>query len=192
MKLIICEGPDRCGKDTLLNRLVDETLNVIKRHWGFPKGNTNDEKTQYQKEMFLHEFYLHKVFNEHIGRDGVMFWNRSHLGEFVYGTIYRNSNPESWVWELEKIWEFNENPEIYLILLYADPEFVAKKDDGNSYSAKIEDKTKEISAFLNAFDKSVIKRKLKIKINEGDQYRNKDTIYQEVKQFIKLDELRIS
>ena len=32
----------------------------------------------------------------------IMIWNRAHIGEFVYGTIYRDSKPETWVWDLEK------------------------------------------------------------------------------------------
>jgi thymidylate kinase len=183
MKLIICEGPDRCGKDTLINRIIEKYPNIVKRHWGFPKGDTDEEKTRYQKESFYLEFYLYDILSKLID-NSIMIWNRSHLGEIVYGTIYRNSDPDSWVWGLERFWSFQKNPEIYLILLYADPEFLAKKDDGYSYSGKLEDKTKEINAFLSAFDKSIIKKKLKIKINEGDYYKDKDLIYQQVNEFI--------
>jgi hypothetical protein len=114
-----------------------------------------------------------------------MIWNRAHLGEFVYGTIYRDSKPETWVWDLEEKHYFDMSPDVYMILLYADPEFVAAKDDGKSYSAKLEDKTKEIDAFLKAFDQSIINKKLKIKVNEDrHSYKNHDTIYEEVKKFI--------
>ena len=71
-----------------------------------------------------------------------------------------------------------------MILLYADPEFVAAKDDGKSYSAKLEDKTKEIDAFLSAFEKSSIPKKIKIKVNDGNNYVSQDAIYSEVNEFI--------
>ena len=185
MKLIIIEGTDRTGKDTLVNRLIEDNRNVVKRHWGFPKGNTNDERTRHQKKSFNEEFHLYELLNIHGPDDMIMIWNRAHLGEFVYGTIYRDSKPETWVWKLEEDHEFDMRSEVYLILLYADPEFVAAKDDGKSYSDKIEDKTKEINAFLNAFENTKINKKIKIKVNEDrDSYKAHDTIYEEVKKFI--------
>jgi len=185
MKLIIIEGTDRTGKDTLVNRLMSDNRNVVKRHWSFPKGNTNDEKTRYQKRSFNEEFHFFELMKLHAPDDTLMIWNRAHLGEFVYGTIYRDSNPESWVWKLEEDHFFDLDTDVYLILLYADPEFVAAKDDGKSYSAKIEDKTKEINAFLDSFDKSQIQNKLKIKVNEDrDSYKAHDEIYEQVQKFI--------
>lgn len=184
MKLIIIEGTDRTGKDTLVNQLMENNV-TIKRHWGYPKGETNEEKTLYQKKSFKREFDIYKDFKENSLNNVFMIWNRSHIGEFVYGTIYRNSNPNDWVWKLEKDYEFNVN-DIYLILLYADPEFVTSKDDGNSYSSSIEDKAKEINAFLDAFENSLIKNKLKIKVNVENNYTDKNEIYRRVKEFIKI------
>lgn len=188
MKLIIIEGTDRTGKDTLVNRLIADNRNVVKRHWSFPKGATNEEKTKYQKRSFNEEFFFYDLLNLHAPNDMIMIWNRAHIGELVYGTIYRDSQPESWVWDLEYEHNFDVSTEVYLILLYADPEFVAAKDDGKSYSAKLEDKTKEINAFLGAFDKSTIQKKIKIKVNEDrHSYKNHDAIYEEVTKFISND-----
>lgn len=184
MKLIIIEGTDRTGKDTLVNRLIADNRNVIKRHWSFPKGETNEQKTAYQKKSFNEEFFFYDWLNIHAPEDMIMIWNRAHLGEFVYGTIYRDSKPETWVWNLEEEHDFDVNTEVYMILLYADPEFVAAKDDGKSYSAKLEDKTKEINAFLSAFEKSSIPKKIKIKVNDGNNYVSQDAIYSEVNEFI--------
>jgi hypothetical protein len=184
MKLIIIEGTDRTGKDTLVNRVIQDHRHVVKRHWGFPKVETNGEKTAYQKRSFREEFVFYDLLYVNTPSDMIMIWNRAHIGEFVYGTIYRDSQPETWVWDLEKEFFMDEIDEVYLVLLYADPEFVAQKDDGKSYSAKIEDKTREISAFLNAFENSGIKNKLKIKVNEGNSYIDRELIYTTVKQFI--------
>ena len=86
MKLIIVEGTDRTGKDTLVNRLMQDHRHVIKRHWGFPKGATNEEKTNYQKKSFLKEFKLYEMLHINGPDEMIMIWNRAHIGEFVYGT----------------------------------------------------------------------------------------------------------
>jgi thymidylate kinase len=49
MKLLIIEGCDRTGKDTVINTICSLYSNVIKSHWGYPKGESNDQKTKYQK-----------------------------------------------------------------------------------------------------------------------------------------------
>ena len=187
MKLLIVEGLDQVGKDTLIESIAREYKHVIKRHWGFPKGENNDEKTAFQQRQFMWEFNFYKKnkYDFYTDDEMLMIWNRSHIGEFVYGTIYRNSNPETWIPVLESGFHFDTNPNIYLVYLYADPEFVVKEDDGKSYSAKLEDKTREINAFHKAIDDSQIKQKLKIKVNDGDNYLSKDEILKKVKEFIK-------
>jgi thymidylate kinase len=183
MKLIIFEGMDRCGKDSLIEELSTYLSNYTIRHWSFPQGKDNDEKTQWQinsfNDEFSHYIFLRTRFPQHI-----MFWNRSHLGELVYGTIYRDSNPHSWVPQLESNYGMTHDPDVYLIHLTADAEFIAGKDDGLSYSAKVENKQKEIEAFQNAVDNSKIINKLTIKVNDGDNYRDFHGISQEIRSFI--------
>jgi thymidylate kinase len=184
MKLLIIEGTDRCGKDSLINEISSSYSNVIKRHWSFPKGETNDEKTEYQKQQFNWEFKFFTEMRKVLEDNSLMIWNRSHIGEMVYGSIYRNSNPSSWVMQLEDQYSFNEDPDVYLVYLHADPEFVVKEDDGNSYSAKLEDKTREINEFHRSVNKSKIKKVLKIKVNKGSEYISHEGIINSVKQFL--------
>ena len=115
-----------------------------------------------------------------------MIWNRSHIGEMVYGSIYRNSNPQDWVMQLEDQFNFDKDLDVYLVYLYADPEFVVKEDDGKSYSAKLEDKRKEIDEFHNAINKSKILNILKIKVNEDQDYIDQQEIVKDVKQFLNI------
>lgn len=186
MKLLICEGGDRTGKDTLINQLCSLHSNIVKRHWSFPKGETNEQKTIYQKNQFGIEFSLWaNLSRPDVFPDMLMLWNRSHIGELVYGTMYRDSNPTEWVLQMESIFLMDKSPEVYLVYLYADPEFVVKEDDGKSYSAKLEDKAQEIKTFHDAIDASNIMKKLKIKVNDGDKYIPQDSILQQVLQFIK-------
>jgi thymidylate kinase len=185
MKLLIIEGQDRCGKDSLINAISAEYPNIIKRHWSFPKGSTNEDKTTYQKDSFNWEFENYRVTkSRRYQQNNLMIWNRAHLGELVYGSLYRNSNPENWVMQLEEEYEFHKDPDVYLVYLYADPEFIVKKDDGESYSAKLDDKRAELEVFMKAFKDSKIIHKLAIKVNEGDSYVSKESIINQVKQLL--------
>ena len=188
MKLVIVEGLDRCGKDTLINHISSIHSNIIKRHWSFPKGNTDEEKTSYQKEQFDNEFNLWAFFKSRGARfkeNLVMIWNRSHLGELVYGSLYRNSKPEEWVINLEYEFDLGEDSDVYLIYLYADPEFLVTVEDGKSYSSKLEDKKKEMILFEKAINSSTIKNKLILKVNDDfGNYKSQEDIHKQVVSFI--------
>lgn len=185
MKLIIFEATDRCGKDTYIAELIKGLRNYTIRHWSFPQGDTNDEKTNWQKNSF-HDEFSHYVFLSARFPDHTLFWNRAHLGELVYGSIYRDSQPHTWVPNLEYQYGMVNDPNVFLVHLTADPEFVAAKDDGKSYSDKIEKKTEEIEAFLKAVEASDIKNKIIIKVNNGENYRDQQEITQQIRSFVGL------
>ena len=114
MKLLIIEGLDRCGKDTLIKSLSSKYKFVVNSHWSFPQGNTNEEKTQYQQESFAAEFVMQDMIrsaakNGYRCDDGIIIWNRSHIGEYVYGTLYRDSQPETWIPQLEESFLYDES-----------------------------------------------------------------------------------
>jgi len=186
MKLLIVEGTDRVGKDSLIKD-IENNLNtaVYKSHWGYPTGNTDEEKAAWQKESFVHEMEIWNTIKSQVGSnqnpDTTVIWNRSHLGEYVYGNLYRKSYPDTWVPQLEETYLADDN--VYLILLYADAEFITKHDDGNSYSNKLEHKKQETEMFLKAFQESKIGNKLLIKVNEGNEYLPQVIITQRVLTF---------
>lgn len=186
MKLIIVEGLDNTGKDDCLNYLINKySDNHLYRHFGFPIGETNQEKIDYQKYSFQKEFSLYQTIekDKYFNQNNEIYWNRSHIGEYVYGTIYRNYDPE-WIFNLETLYGFDEK-DIYLILLTADPEFLIKNDDGKSFSTKLSDKKREIKLFESAFQKSIIHNKLNIKVNENKKsYRSRESIRTEIENFI--------
>lgn len=184
MKLLIIEGTDRTGKDTLIQSLMAKYHNSEMVHWGYPVGDTNDEKTEYQKMSFGYLMRWYK-FKKTMGNLDLLIWNRSHIGEYVYGTIYRDSYPETWIPSMEETYLSNDE-DITLVLLEADPEFIVKNDDGESYSNKLEDKKVEISKFQQAFNNSIIINKLKIKVNEGDNYNDAESIFNLVDRTINL------
>ena len=180
MKLLIIEGLDRCGKDTLANDLMKEYPNSKMVHWGYPQGETNEEKTDYQKMSF--GFFMREFsFLNSRGQLDLLIWNRSHIGECVYGPLYRESDPV-WIYDLEKEFLLDEN--VYLVYLNGDIEFLLKNDDGESFTTDINKKNHEANLFENAVDKSLIKNKLKIKVNNGNEYINQSGISGAVRNFI--------
>lgn len=109
--------------------------------------------------------------------------DRSHLGEMVYGPIYRGYSGE-YVLDIEK--KYMEIPSIwnnlFLITLYDEPENVIKRDDGLSFSTDIRIKREEIKNFINAHGKSNIKNKLLLNIKN----HNADAVLNEVLTFINI------
>lgn len=187
MNHIIIEGLDRVGKDTLIQNLCNTAQNYMVRHFSKPIGETNEEKIEYQKSDFHSEFIL-SLTRESIHKypNDLYIWNRAHIGEYVYGRMYRDYDP-SWIFDLETKMDFDKDDSIYLILLYADADFLIQREDGESLSDKLEDRIQEINLFKEAIDKSHIKNKLIIKVNEGNNYKPKDDILNEVLSFIKQD-----
>jgi thymidylate kinase len=183
MKLIIFEGLDRCGKDTYIRTLTESLRNYSLRHWSFPQGEDNEAKTKWQRASF-HEELSHYVYLRSRFPSHTLFWNRSHLGELVYGSIYRDSQPDTWVLQLESLYGIDRDPDVYLVHLTADADFLLANDDGNSYSTKLEKKEEEISKFAFAVENSKIKNKLTIKINDGSDYRNIEQITAEISRFV--------
>jgi thymidylate kinase len=174
MKLLIIEGPDRCGKNTLINNFTSQAENYIVRHWGTAKGETDIEKRNHQYQFFKKEFELASERYKYSMPDkkryprDIYIWNRAHLGEFVYGDLYRNTSPREWVLRMEEDFSFDIDPSIYLVLLTAPAEFLSRKDDGLSFSSKIENRQAEIRRFEVAFEQSKIMNKLLVNVAGPD------------------------
>lgn len=194
MKLIILEGGDRLGKSSIIEGLCQyyNYDNVTIRHFGKPpKGMTPIEVLDFQfkcfyKEMKLFEYIYHgTVFDKCSYYPEIMIWNRSHLGEYVYSQMFRGGNAmmiKNKIVELEKAFISHD---AYLITLTADPEFFLSKEDGNSFSDKLEDKTKELELFKEAHDFSIIANKLLVKVDNGNgAFRFKADILNEVIEFV--------
>ena len=184
MKLLLIEGPDRCGKNTLIRNLVAQAENTVVRHFGPPRGEDDHEKRNFQFHFFKKEFSLisfrsqfEMTDKERYPRD-IWIWNRTHLGEFVYGKMYRNTNPEEWVMQMESLYGLDLDPSVYLLLLTAPPKFLCGKDDGLSFSSNVTDKQSEILAFRRAFEESRIlnKKILDVADNEGNYLPAKEIL----------------
>jgi thymidylate kinase len=190
MKLLIIEGPDRCGKNTLIKNLTSQAENFVVRHFGSVKGENDMEKRNFQFQFFKKEFELASLRSrfempdkERYPRD-IWIWNRAHLGEFVYGKMYRDTKPEEWVMKMESLFAMDIDPSVHLLLLTADPEFLCKRDDGLSFTTDVEKKRKEIENFEKAFNTSKIMNKKILNVSNGENYLDATIILDEVNKFL--------
>jgi thymidylate kinase len=196
MKLVICEGGDALGKNSLIKGLCEHYNydNVAIRHFGKPpKGMSKPETLAFQFQCFNQEADLYKQIKEVSNTkykyyEDIVIWNRGPLGEFVYGQMFRKVEASILKSLLDYYEKFtlnclNDN-DIYLITLIADPEFFLSKEDGHSFSKNLEEKTKELSLFLEAHNFSLIKNKKIIKVNNNEKFRSKEEILQEVLLFL--------
>ena len=85
MYLIIIEGTDNIGKDTLISRLIEDFETVTLIHCGSPKCicfTSHEQDTKFIK-------YANNIKNGLYDNTDVIIMNRSHIGEYVYGQLYR-------------------------------------------------------------------------------------------------------
>lgn len=171
MKHLIIEAVDRAGKDTLIKNLMPFCQNLVVTHFSSPIGKTDSEKRKFQEDSFKQEFEKAYWFmkSEFFGtpkkeKMNLLIWNRAHLGEFVYGNLYRQTQPEEWVMKLEEDYEYDNMDNVYLLLLTGDPEFLSSRDDGESFNGSVEARKKEIANFRDAFKMSKIKKKLELEV----------------------------
>lgn len=178
---LIVEGPDNVGKTTLINNIKnhynDYTLHTI--HYSNVKQSSTEDTIRYTEKLHSEMFrmMLNAVPND---KSGLIF-DRSHLGEMVYGPIYRGYTGE-YVIDIERkfkhilsIWD-----NLLLITLVDTPERLIERDDGLSFSTDINKKIKEIKNFKNAHDKSMIKHKLLIDIKDHDAEAVKNVVINKI------------
>jgi len=186
MKIIIIEGPDNTGKNTLIHDLLErnEITKVIHCSTPKPSDNVLLDQTRYFASL------ANECINESKQTDVIVF-NRYYQGEYVYGQIYRNEDPKQILSMIGYIetkfkYELSNNVEIYYVqLLSSSPEMLINMDDGKSLSNANKEKIqKEIDLFKDVFEKSHIKNKHIIYVNDGDHFRTREDILNEFNNFI--------
>jgi len=163
-EIIIFEGPDNCGKSTqikrLLKHLIDRPTYVI--HYSGIPGITPEEALKANHILYNDMFYL---ISEAYLQNRNLIFDRSHIGEYVYGPMYRHYNAD-YIFDIEEMYSHTEYfSKIKLFVFVDEPENLIKREDGQSFSIELENKQKEISLFKEAFAKSFISDKWLININ---------------------------
>lgn len=166
---IIIEGPDNVGKTTLINKLTNHfnymTFQCL--HYGMVKHPTLEQHVAYNKKQYTELF---KMMQHHTTLDNAgIICDRAHLGEMVYGPIYRGYTGE-YVLDIEK--EFiNYKPiwdNLFLITLTDKAERLIEREDGESFSIDLDKKLTELANFRHAHESSNIVHKYTVDIETFD------------------------
>lgn len=168
---LIVEGPDAVGKTTLIQNIRNYfNKNTFKNiHFGSVKHSSTDSYINYNRKLYNEMFQL--MINDLTNENSGIIFDRSHLGEMVYGPIYRNYTGE-YVLEIENnfkhilsVWD-----NLFLITLIDEPARLVERDllrgDGLSFTTDVDRKKHEIDNFSDAHSKSGIRHKLIINIKD--------------------------
>ena len=190
--LIIFEGMDRCGKDTqikntfnyLINHLNDiRPIHVI--HYSAVPIKNKNQVIEYSKKTYNAMFNIAENYMNHYN----IILNRAHLGECVYGYIYRNYQAD-WIFDVElEYHDLVKSKDTVLITLVDSSWNCLTREDGNSLSnCDIQKANLEYDRFFIATNKSNIRNKYFLDIAnktieevKNDIYSYLDVIYLEKK-----------
>lgn len=180
--IVIVEGMDRCGKDTQIKKIREYLLDTNGKsshvlHYSSIQTKNQDLVKMKSIELYSDMFYILDTayrldcYN--------VICNRAHLGEYVYGHIYRHYNA-SYIYGIEKLYPFlMEN---ILLFTLVDSSFKCNdRDDGNSLSNGQESLVKqEYDRFIEATELSNINNKLLIDIATNSE----DKVWDLIRTFI--------
>jgi nicotinamide riboside kinase len=166
---IIVEGPDNVGKSTLIQNIKNHFNNFTMHslHYSNVRQDSPEAVIEYSENLYAGMFEI--MVNQSRFKNSGVICDRSHLGEMVYGPIYREYSGE-YVLDIEKsyqhlrfIWD-----NLVLVTLIDEPTRLVARDDGLSFSTDLSKKTTEINNFITAHEKSNIQHKLLLNIKEHD------------------------
>lgn len=165
---IIVEGPDRLGKSTLIRNLQNylynlETVYPTQTVYYYNFKAPADKIQRISRMHYLSGFDTLK--NAYHKNHTHILMDRFHLGEYVYSEKYRGYDG-SYVFKDEEEHVDDLKGNTLLVLLYDNAENLISRDDGESFTIDINEKNEEIKRFLNAFELTKLKNKIKINIKD--------------------------
>lgn len=190
-KIVIIEGPDNTGKGTIIKTLMDKCESVKIIHCGVPQGETNDDKFKHQVFTFnRHALTAILDWQQYPNSEDLLIFDRYHYGEYVYGQMYREGDPHQ-IREMinavdRKLLSKICALDIYYIQLLSTSVGLLEANDDNlslsgGKSALIK---KENELFREVFDYSMLPMKKIVYVNQGNEFRNREDIANEVMKFI--------
>ena len=139
-------------------------------------------------ETHIDEMDEDKIDN--IDNNSICIHNRSWYGEYVYGCMYRYNSPEEVIKMVDILEQglckvVNQEDICFITLLSNNIDFLVKNDDGLSISeAKKELIDEEVHRFEKIAEYSHLYNKHVIYVNDGDKFRPKEDIMNEIKRYI--------
>ena len=187
--LIIVEGMDNTGKDTLISGIKKSLTygTFDEQHFTGP-SKYKDSTCAFIEQV---NQFVDKTNKLATLQDDLTIWNRSHIGEYVYGQVYRNIDKKIIIKLINLIDELLLSLDIdivYVQLICKSNELMIKNEDGKSLSKSIKDKEKYINAinnernlFMDAYNVVSDKfKKIMIVVNDGDEFISKKEILDKV------------
>lgn len=214
MTVLIFEGPDNLGKSTIINSLVNEykdVKDICMMHSTGPHCKKGEDPFKCQKKSFLakvskiYSLAINEisVLQEH-NTDNLVIFDRSWIGEYVYGQIYRNGDKAAILDMIDTCNDLIGDIKCVFVQLTASPEFIIGHDDNKSFTSNYDKEKRlasvkrEIELFDEAFDKMEINTKnmVKIKVNVQDSsnpmnYRLIQDIVNEIKNSFKQVRIKL-
>lgn len=171
----LIEGIDYLGKSALVQDLKDELGYFLTLHYKRPE-NLKYYQGDLQKS---NEASLATLFHLLRTPFADLIIDRAHLSESVYAPRYRGYSGD-YVFDMEWRYQLEQVSQFRLILLTEDFDISKHfKDDGDSHD--ISRRIEEQDAFIDAFERSVIKDKRRINVTAPDgTFRNRSEILREV------------
>lgn len=158
--LILVEGLERCGKTTTVNylRSVIHNPKLIVHHSAKPpKGLTRQES---QTWSAVHYTEVTQKFSELSEKGWDVIMDRAHIGEYVYGHMYRGiGKNDRYIFDTEHFFNISDT---YLVLLTDDPAQVHSREDGQSLSTNTDAITIERERFIEGVGISRVLNKLHV------------------------------
>lgn len=191
-KLIIFEGLDNTGKSTIREYAIQCGLfnsEMMLYHCGKPDISSKDwEQIAKAQDNYFYEFVGQVISDICLGNNDICL-DRAWFGEYVYGQLYRHRTPESIKSMIDQCDKLANKMlginKVFLFTFVADPEFCLRNEDGDSLSENDVNKiAKEKELFEEITKYSLIKHKKIIKVNDGDNFRSKEDILNEIKETI--------
>jgi len=189
--IVIFEGPDRIGKDTQIQKFIEnfsikQNLNSFKiwhkLHYSKPPGNTKEEQELYSREMYSQflRFIKNNIMNP-LYESLNLVVNRSHIGESVYANLYRGYSG-SYVFDLENDIIGTIPPEqiidnLFLVTLVPRPghvDMLIARNDDESFYSDLETATTEVIQFIDSHNKTSIptENKILVEVSKGESIQD--------------------
>ena len=158
--IVIVEGPDRCGKGSFIEVLRDNIVSSkqIVIHSGKPPSDVED------KQEWAMNYNLGLINNINLLSriNDAIILDRSYIGEYVYGLIYRKIKYTDTMFkdfENKAIKYLLNTMHVVLVNFTDSVENVISREDGNSHSGSLHTKQLEHDKFIELHNLSIIKNK---------------------------------
>lgn len=183
VKVIIVEGTDNTGKDTLI-KSISSKFDVVKIYHCQKPKNTDPIyaalEQKYGFEQIIENIKL-DIENNLVDNFAIIL-NRSWYGEYVYGLLYRG-NGHQYVCDMIKYMDnmlLNITDEVsFITLLSSSTDLSVKNDDGLSIRNDADSIARERLHFIKANEISIVPNKKIIYVNDKNDFRKPEDILEE-------------